>query len=352
MALEKGLQEVMLLKTVRENRLLYAESATWEKLQSAIWPANADQTLLEGHSKGAMRAVLAFLVSWRSKMTVLRNRIADSLIILLRCPAWRQVAQFPPLELQTQLLKVFARNEAMRLKLVETPETPENMRQKTPEVPDCHTQQLYPVMDEIKNAMILGASAMQKLGWSFPSTNAVSSDRDKAMEGFHTFLLAVSRLGVITQQLEQDAAEEHVGSITQELTELWPNVLRFLGSMCVERRIYTSKIKFVVLTLSELSPSCRFAAEDAHIQNSIESATEALRLNPKDRRNTLGCPQQETCEADLPLVTMRTHLMEIHQKEPLRKQEDKSVVSKRVMNRRKFKRECREEINILGCSIL
>lgn len=136
------MQEVMLLPVVHKHLFSFAESATWEKLQSAIRPAKGDQTLLEGHSKEAMQATLDFLVNWQSKMAVLRNMIADSLIILLRSPEWLQVAQLLPLELQAQLPVNFAGNEAMK----SSPSKPRR------------AQEIDTVVDAIKSDMILGVS--------------------------------------------------------------------------------------------------------------------------------------------------------------------------------------------------
>merc|ERR1719506_658407 len=106
---------------------------------------------------------------------------------------------------------------------------------------------------------------MQQFDWTFPACSSTGSDRDVALQGFQSFLAGVTRLSVITQQLEQAATEEYVAYVTQELAELWPNVLRFLASMRKERHHNALQIKFVVLKLSESLPSFRAAAEEAEV---------------------------------------------------------------------------------------
>jgi len=189
--------------------------------------------------------------------------------------------------------------------------------------------------------LLLGASTMQKCDWKFPTKQ--SHGRDEATEGFHTFVLAISRLGVITQKLEQDAVEDYVGSITQEISELWPKVLCFLASMCVERRLLVSKIKFVVLKLSEISPSFRFAAEDAQIHTSIESAADAIRLNPrsgsKDRQESGGSASASTAGA----LEKASSAPQLERREPAESEAHVSVASMRKQLLEAHRRKSRME---------
>lgn len=340
-ALEEGLRDVLSLPDVPEYCLPDAEAAIWEKLHTGIRVGKGYQGILEGHSKGAMRAALEFLVSWRDRRRDLRPRIRECLAIVFESPEWLRVSQLEPMTLQRQLLDVFAGNIPMRRKLVEDVQVIVELKHK-PSLEKLlrDTEGTDPLRDEIKKKLLLGASTMQNLGWTFPGKQ--SEGRDKATECFSTFALAVSRLGVVTQKIDQDTVEEYVGSITKEISEYWPDVLCFLGTICVERRPLVSKIKFVVAKLSEVSPSFASAAQNAQIHSSIDSLVEAVRLNPKpkDRDNMgvyggaacckpnakatapsspkssspLAKPPEETCETHASLSSMRKGLVEAHRR--------------------------------------
>lgn len=334
-ALEEGLQDILLLPNVSEHYLPAAESAVWEKLHTGIRVGKGYQRVVEGHSKEAMRATLEFLVSWKSKRKDLRPRIRESLAILLECPEWLRVAQLEPMHLQRQLLEVFAGNLPMCRKLAEPVQVIiEPNHKPLLEKLLCDSERIEPLRDEIKNKLLVGASTMQKLGWTFPAKQSVG--RDTATEAFSTFALAVSRLGVVTQKMEQDAVAEYVDHITKEISLLWPDVLCFLGSICIERRPLVSKIKFVVSKLSEISPSFQSAAKNAQIHASIDSLAEAVRLNTGgcvERASTAGVDArtnapsssnaspllqgklpQETSESHACLRSMRAELVAVHRR--------------------------------------
>jgi len=102
-----------------------------------------------------------------------------------------------------------------------------------------------------------GIHAMQELGWAYPpSTN--SGEKERASRGFEQFLKGVTQMSTAAGRLEQDQVEDYVTNLTKDVEEYWPDVLRFLVSMGVQKRARASQIKFVFAKLSKFSPA--FAA--------------------------------------------------------------------------------------------
>lgn len=149
---------------------------------------------------------------------------------------------------------------------------------------------------DIKQRMTLALSIMQKLSWTFPVRSCTTSgESDAATEGFQALLTAVTHLTLHARRLQQLGAEQCSECATQDLVEAWPNVVQFLSGMCAERPLYTSKIRFVVLRLTELSPCFHIEADDA----SGKSLRLALRMDSPDEEHLPPALEDvEGCSSD------------------------------------------------------
>jgi hypothetical protein len=107
---------------------------------------------------------------------------------------------------------------------------------------------------EIEQGFLLGVNVMQKFEWTFPKTSpSASAESDLAVEGFHAFLGAVTRLSLRIRRLQQVEADSFTARVTNVIVDDWRDILNFLRTMYIERRLYSSKIRFAISKLSELS---------------------------------------------------------------------------------------------------
>jgi len=269
--LGEGFCDLAALPDVAAHLLYDAESAAWEKIQPAIKAGKVDPTILQGHSASAMRTSLEFLLRCLGKRKVLKNKILESLTILLMDPAWLCVAQQEPVDLHSHLLEVFVSSEAMKKRLSEDPPDAELLPDKTDI--ELASRNADDINDIAKN-MVAGARIMKEFGWAFPPPSTTGSDRDSAMEGFKAFHKGVTRLSVVAERLSNPSAmEEYAKTVTEDLVKFWPDILRFLASMREERRSFVSQIKFVVQKLSEYLPRFRTLTEDTQINFSDSMRT-------------------------------------------------------------------------------
>eukprot|EP00427_Karlodinium_veneficum_P025169 CAMPEP_0169120146 /NCGR_PEP_ID=MMETSP1015-20121227/31942_1 /TAXON_ID=342587 /ORGANISM="Karlodinium micrum, Strain CCMP2283" /LENGTH=210 /DNA_ID=CAMNT_0009183089 /DNA_START=50 /DNA_END=679 /DNA_ORIENTATION=- len=116
---------------------------------------------------------------------------------------------------------------------------------------------------EIEQGFLLGVSYMQKFDWTFPKTSpSASAESDLAVEGFHAFLGAVTRLSLRIRRLQQVEADSFTARVTNVIVDDWRDILNFLRTMYLERRLYSSKVRFVVSKLSELSENFQITEQE------------------------------------------------------------------------------------------
>merc|ERR1719198_2336049 len=73
--------------------------------------------MLQGHEVEVMCMLLKFLVGWQVKRKVLKNRVLETLRILLEDDAWLHAARLPSQDLHDQLLELFAGKELVQRRL-------------------------------------------------------------------------------------------------------------------------------------------------------------------------------------------------------------------------------------------
>lgn len=115
---------------------------------------------------------------------------------------------------------------------------------------------------EGKNLLVQGMRIMERFEWTYPTPSRGSSDRDAASEGFQNFATGVTKLSNFVQrESAKRDAELCLEDSLSDLSRLWADVVRFIASTRQERRPFASKVEFIVINLSRLSPSFRQAVQ-------------------------------------------------------------------------------------------
>lgn len=104
------------------------------------------------------------------------------------------------------------------------------------------------------NLLREGVHAMRDLGWAYPPADKCG-ELDLASRGFEQFLKGVTKMSNAAGKLEPDHAEVYVKDLVRDVEDYWPDVLRFLVSLGVQRKSRSSQIKFLLDKLSKFCPS-------------------------------------------------------------------------------------------------
>mmetsp|Transcript_11196 Transcript_11196/g.21072 ORF Transcript_11196/g.21072 Transcript_11196/m.21072 type:complete len:390 (+) Transcript_11196:32-1201(+) len=136
----------------------------------------------------------------------------------------------------------------------------------------CHIPAKLSEDDHIRKNLWDGVNVMRSFDWIYPPPSATDVARDEATEGFKKFLNGATRVSKATERFQkEDKAKEYVANLTKDLDGLWPNVLSFLGTMGMARKVYTTQINFATATLSEFSPPFASALLNLHVSASDRS---------------------------------------------------------------------------------
>merc|ERR1719230_306097 len=121
------------------------------------------------------------------------------------------------------------------------------------------------------------------------------------MDGFKTLLAGVTRLNTHAQRLAEeslDKAVEYAVKVTQDLEDLWPDLLRFLSSMQKEKRSATNQIAYVSSKLAAFVPSFQKAAEEAEFDTS-QSFRSSITSTTSDLPAIVADADPPAADADL-----------------------------------------------------
>lgn len=191
--------------------------------------------------KPEMLDVLDFLVKSSARKTR-KAQVVECLGMLLVKPAWGRVAASAELR---SSLEALLEGQSHLLRILSTPVTEEEEMKETPSDKQSKTLSRQD-QDLLGKALTDGREIMREAGWEYPTGTNSDHMSDKAMSGFRSFYIGITKL--------DSSGAKDTEKLLERLKGDWPNLLRFLVSLHEGRKSSRGQVAYVVQRLVVFSP--------------------------------------------------------------------------------------------------